>query len=344
MFALGKCIPTCSQSESNQVHRLRGDCSSDSGSDYESPSDKKSKSIRTGRPVRLLVVLLLCSAFSAAGKTCIAQEDLANAFADAPDAILWNFKLFYLLPKNLKEFQRAFEDEQNKLTAGESKEFRVIFAMVGDEPFRFIRLSPAELDLLLPANQQSVGKITIEKTRYVVQHPLEPIQKELFDTTLGKQFPTMTYADHEHVVSIWNAQNGFAAPDSQIKMVDLLDQQARSGAAGTIILTADASEPKYHVFNTQTRRSESATKGDTLKAAGNSIWVLTKFSDGSEYVIAYRRLNEKPSIQPGADVKAGDVIGEFSKESGSRLEVWRVSGPSQYFLRNGARRVAPLAP
>ena len=79
-------------------------------------------------------------------------------------------------------------------------------------------------------------------------------------------------------------------------------------------------------------------------SSGNSVWILTKFPDGLEYTIVYRQMSKKSNLACGAEIKAGSVLGEFSNEHGARLEVWRVSGPDQYFLRGGAKRVAPLAP
>src|SRR5262249_20677344 len=112
-------------------------------------------------------VLLLGVAF--VPSRCAGQAtNVGEALGKLPGALLWNWKMFVLLPENLKDFNEECAKAQANLNPGQSKQFRIVMSvnLSTNEPVRFIRLEPADIpEPLRDGTTRSFGAITLTNER-----------------------------------------------------------------------------------------------------------------------------------------------------------------------------------
>lgn len=295
-------------------------------------------------PVSCLTAALLALFFAVPVARCQPHANVAEAISDLPGVILWHLKVFHFLPKNWEAFNQEIEQKRAALQPGETKSFDVLMRTVNREPLVFHGLIEAGKPFL-GENLVVVSTINVSRARYVLASRLEPFKEPdflRFKAAAGAPASHVTYEDHVFTMSALNALNTLSGTRGT-SFVDLLDRTARSGADGTVILTATGDATDYSVFDIDLGRTSQHPKGQHLKKMGNTVWLHSRLADGREYVLVYSHLNQFEAVA-GKKVKVSSELGQFAdpQERLAAVEIWKVQGTQQRFLRSGAKRVFPL--
>lgn len=307
---------------------------------------------------------------------CLFSQELADfvppsnfakgaAIVDAPDVILWHFKLFVIGPRNMKLFNEAVEKARKELKPGESAKYYVVGEYAAGTVF-FRYLEHTDRPVYRKVSERTIALIELGKARYILKPgPTSVLSKEAFGE-LKKHLKAspLTYADHCFGTEAMNALNGYSvdAGDTatalrlrtKLEWKDLLqdDLRARAVANGTVILVANANEDTYRVYNVDTKQLDKKAypKGEYLKSLGNTVWLYTKTASGEEYTTVYANLDKIDAKLGQPTLRADSIIGQWKTLASPPLNwsVWRVHGPGQrFFLReNGVAkpyRVLPVS-
>ena len=168
---------------------------------------------------------------------------------------------------------------------------------------------------------------------------MEPASPEVFDACMEAKLCSER-VELTDLAFVAAHLNGVRGTTDGPRLIDLRDRTAKSGAAGRVILRADAGADSYSVFNVQTGRTETYPKKAAMKARGTTVWVLCKAA-GREYTVVHNRLEEvEGHLAVGKTVKAGQRLGAYEKTDAG-VEIWQVNGAGSYFLGGDAFRVAP---
>lgn len=302
-----------------------------------------------------ILIILGCSQF-------ILGQELANfvppsnfdrgtALARAPGALLWNFQLFVVGPRNAKLFGEEVDKAKNELKPGETAKYYLVGEVVGNTAiFRY--LERVGRPVLRKGTERTIGIIELGKSRYALKPgPLWALSKDEF-AELKKQLKDsqLTFADHCFGTEALNALNGYSvnATDkvkalqllAKVEWKDLLeeDRRARAVADGTVILVAHANEDTYRVYDADMMQLDKKAypKGEYVKSLGNTVWLYSKTASGEEYTTIYSNLG-KIDVKLGQQTeRAETVLGQWETLATPAVNwsIWRVHGPGQRFLRD----------
>lgn len=276
--------------------------------------------------------------------------DRGTALARAPGALLWNFQIFVIGPRNAELFGEEVAKAKNELKTGETVKHYIVGEQAGSTVF-FRYLERADRPVYRKATERTLGVIELSKARYALKPgPILVLSPEAFGEVKEqlKDSP-LTYADHCFSTEAINALNGYSvdAQDKEkafrlmnnVDLKDLLaeDLQARAVANGTVILVAHANEDTYRVYSIDTQQPDKKAypKGEYVKSLGNTVWLNSKTPSGEEYTTIYSNL-DKIEVKLGQQTERADaVIGKWKTPGSSvNCSIWRVHGPNQRFLRD----------
>ena len=259
-----------------------------------------------------------------------------SAYGAIPAAVLFNFRLFVVGPNNRAKLEEAVYREREKLKAGETKRLAVLAKNLGNT-IVFSSVVDASSAVLTDPNTIKVGEFEISKPGKIMAIELPYFSEVQHQNCVEKGLcnERVTYEDHKFAVDYLNGVQGKG-------LIDLKDVTARAGADAVIILTSDSAGDKYRVWNVDTKKEEAYSKKAEMAERGNAVWLLAESSTGNEYTIVYNQLRSVGNQQLGSRLSKGAQVGEYTDHENANFEVWRVNGPSEYFLRGKAYRVSPV--
>lgn len=273
------------------------------------------------------------------------QSDFDTSLRRFPGALSWHWKLFHLMPRNFTLFRAAVEEQRELLKPGEHKRFLIVMSVGADrKPRDFKALIGIDDDWLLRTDEMIARDVIIEihQPSRVRMSAVPTLSQNGWDAIrsgapAGSTLAAMDLADANFAIAAENARLGLD-PSSGETMVDLLSKDARALADGRVILIARAGQDVYDVFNTSTRKTESAKPGAELKQSGNTLFLLCE-QGGRRFVVAYRGLASiDASLEAGSEVKARQRLGSISdgnpQRSDASIHAWRITRDDQLFLRN----------
>lgn len=263
-----------------------------------------------------------------------------QAVGSIPGALFFHFQLFYIGPSNISKLSKALAIERQGLRPGESKTLNIYAAKAGNAiVFRYV--ADADRPNLESPDVFVVGQIMIEKADKILMCPVRTIDSNRLELCVTENLcsNSIDINDCEFIAQHLNTVNGTTDGPA---VVSLTDMTAKAGAKGRVILRASEVSGQYQVYNVGTEKVETYDKGAGIRARKSTVWILSEFN-GREYTIVYNRLGDiQADVAPGAIIAERSKIGSYSGDEDSGVEIWRVDGQSQYFLGNGAFRVAPI--
>lgn len=277
--------------------------------------------------------------------------DRGTALARAPGALLWNFQLFYIGPRNARLFEEAVKKAKESLKPGETVHYRVIVRYAGSTVI-FQRIERDDIPTISVPEDKVLAVIELTKMKFGFRsRPLFPLSKEAF-AEVKKQLgdSPLTYEDHCFVTDAINALNEHEPIDvrtyedgqklsPRLERQDLTKEDLTAWAVGqgVVILVAKADESTYRVYDTETDKIDGMayTKGEFLKSLGNTVWLWSRSRDGAEYVTIYSNLDTIKAKLGQYTIPARIDIGQWKRSTSRALNwsIWRVHGPEQRFLR-----------